>query len=236
VTMRMGKLRGESQFFRPGPPAEIGQASPTVMDFLRRNLEGITGEILDLGGGRGAYSAELGKSGFRMVLAEKDPACIEAAGRNGIPAIDMGRVEWSELEGRFDVVMMIEVLEHIEDWQGFLANAFSCCRKRLLLTVPCNDDFESLFRYNLTYNHIAVSDHLNHFTSAGLDAFMRERGWTFRIAKGDELWPYAMLPMLSAWLGKSLIGKLALLPLRLANKAGLLPRLFPTRMFVRIDK
>jgi hypothetical protein len=232
----LGKLQGESPFFRPGPPAEIGQASSTVVAFLKGNLQGASGRILDLGGGRGAYAAVLRESGLDVVLAEKDPECVAAAARNGIPAIDMAKTAWSDLAGGFDTVMMVEVLEHVEEWREFLEQALACCRKRLLITVPCNDDFEALFRYNLTYNHIAVSDHVNHFTSAGLEEFFRSKGWSFRITLGDQLWPFALLPMLSAWLGKSFAGKLALLPLRVANKAGLLPRLFPTRMFIRIDK
>jgi len=236
MTSKAGMLRGRGAFFQPGPPAEIGSGAPSVLAFLKRNLRGIAGSILDLGGGRGAYADEMRRWGYEVTLGEVDPDCLAEAGRHGIPAMDMREVEWPVLADRFDAVALIEVLEHVEDWQRFLEHAYSSARKLVLVTVPCNDDFEHLFRFTLTYNHIAVSDHLNHFTSPELAAYFREKGWAFQIGSGDPLWPNSLLPFLSNTVGKTMAGKLVLLPLRIANKLGCLPALFPTRLFIRIEK
>jgi hypothetical protein len=236
MNAKAGMLRGKAGFFQPGPPAEIGAGAQSVLAFLKRNLRGMGGSILDLGGGRGAYADEMRRWGYDVTLGEVDPGCLAEAARQGIPTLDMRGVEWPALSDRFDSVVLIEVLEHVEDWQGFLEHAYSSARKFVLVTVPCNDDFADLFRFALTYNHIAVSDHLHHFTSPELAGYFREKGWAFKIESGDPLWPNSLLPFLSNTVGKTMAGKLALLPLRIANRLRCLPSSFPTRVFIRIEK
>ena len=148
----MSQLRSSSPFFNPGPPAQVGQADAEIMAFLKDRVEG---DILDMGGGRGAYAHALRENGYRITVAEKDPACLDEVQKLEIPVVNMNTKSWEDLKGAFDTVILIEVLEHVENPLEFLGNVLSCARKKVLLTVPCNDDFEELFRLGLTYNHIA---------------------------------------------------------------------------------
>lgn len=225
----MGQLKSSSPFFKPGPPARIGETSPEIISFLAGKVEG---EILDLGGGMGAYAQALRALGHKVTVGELDPVCLEELRRLGIPSLDMNKVAWEDLRSRFDTVMLIEVLEHVVDAGEFLKLAASCARRKLLLTVPCNDDFESLFRFSLTYNHIAVSDHLHQFTSGEIDSLMKQTGWDYRLKTGGYLFPSAALYMLVTSLKKHRLALLSLWPLRILEKLGTLPRLYPSRIFV----
>jgi hypothetical protein len=159
-----------------------------VTSFILGNA---TGKVLDLGGGRGAYSVELKRGGFDVTLGEIDQECLVAAKAEGLEVIDTSRTSLDELQGGFDTVMMLEVLEHIENYEEFLGKALGCARKRFLLTVPCNDDFEELFESGLSYNHIAVSDHLNQFTSRDLSELLDRTGYSYVLERGDFLFQQA---------------------------------------------
>lgn len=224
----MGRLNSSSPFFRPGPPARIGEASPEILAFITERAEG---RILDLGGGRGAYAQALRERGLDVTVGEKDPECLAALAVAGIPNLDMNSADWNALKGRFDTVLLIEVLEHVEDYAAFLANAMACARRKLLLTVPCNDDFERLFSYGLTFNHIAVSDHVNQFTSGDIESLLKVSGWKYRVRTGGHFFPGGFLFLMADTLRGNLMGSLALWPLRIAARLGWLPKRFPGRIF-----
>ncbi len=227
----MSQLRSSSPFFNPGPPAEVGQADVEIMAFLKERVEG---EILDMGGGRGAYAHALQECGYQITLAEKNPTCLEEVQRLGIPVLDMNVKSWGDLKGMFDTVILIEVLEHVEDPLEFLGNILSCARKKVLLTVPCNDDFEELFRLGLTYNHIAVSDHIQQFTSRDITQLFEKLGCRYEIHKGGHLFPQSVFPILRKTMKKHPAAELALLPIRLLNKLGVLEKQFPVRIFAEV--
>lgn len=225
----MGELRGRSPFFVPGPPAEIGNPNAGLLSFVLKHVQG---RILDVGGGKGAYAFELQKRGFDVTVAEKDPEALQLAAAAGLKVIDMNHAGWEQLTGRYDTVLLLEVLEHIDDYAEFLAHAFSCAVTRMLLTVPCNDDFKTLFAANLTYNHIAVSDHVNHFTSADLRELFAALPCSFTLERGDYLFPWAFLDVMRAELRGQLLANAIVFPVRVLNKLGLFPRTTPTRCFV----
>ncbi|HQF53834.1 MAG TPA: class I SAM-dependent methyltransferase [Fibrobacteria bacterium] len=229
----MGQLIGRASFFVPGPPAEIGQASSSLMKFVAENA---VGSIFDLGGGKGAYSMELKKAGFDVTLGEIDPIALKSAKDHGLTAVDTTETSLDQLQGGFDTVLLLEVLEHVEDFDAFLAKAFACARKRLLLTVPCNDDFEELFQLGLSYNHIAVTDHVNHFTSYTLFAALEKLGCKFQIEKGDFLFKHAFLSLVIQKIRSSLLGWFVSWALRAYYRIGNPPRLFPSRFFVVVWK
>lgn len=232
-TDAMAQLVGSSPFFVPGPPAEIGHPSTSVAQFLLKNARG---RVLDVGGGNGAYSLELKKHGFSVTLAEVNPDALATASAAGLDVIDMNRTHWSELKGQFDTVILVEVLEHIPDYSEFLSQAFSCASSRLLITVPCNDDFHSLFAVNLTYNHIAVSDHVNHFSSADLRKLFDDLPCSYTLERGDPLFPWAFLALMREQFRRKPLLYSLVFPLRVLNKLHLIPRSHPTRCFVVADR
>lgn len=229
----MGRLVGSASFFKPGPPSLVGKASRSLTDFILRNAKG---KVLDLGGGRGAYSVELKRKGFDVTLGEIDQECILSARAEGLEVIDTSRTRLEDLQGGFDTVMMLEVLEHVEDYESFLGKALGCARKRFLLTVPCNDDFEELFQSGLSYNHIAVSDHVNQFTSRDLSEMLDRTGCSYELQRGDFLFEQAILRFAIHKIKSNPLGAVVSFLLRAYCKLGLAPKIFPSRIFVVVDK
>ena len=190
--------------------------------------------MIDIGGGKGAYADALRNEGFDVTLAEVNPDCLAAAAVRGIPVLDMRTMDWEHLRNAYDTALLVEVLEHVQDYRPFLAGALACARKRLLMTLPANDEFDKLFPLGLTFNHIAVSDHVNQFTSVEIATLLSELGYTANIRLGSHLFPDPIIALLQNELWNTWRGKLALLSLKVFHSRGWLPKLFPSRMFVEV--
>lgn len=227
----MGKLQGQGSFFRPGPPAVPGQGHRPLIDFLLREVQGPS--VVDLGGGEGAYSLELKAAGLDMTVADINEKSLAVAERNGLKTVLLsgGRVL---PEKSADTVMMVEVLEHVDDPREFLKMAVSIARKRVVFTLPCTNDFEELFGLGLSYAHVAVSDHLWHFSHAEFKEILDSLGVRYRLEMGDYLFPHLSMHLLRQSL-KGPVGFLAMLPVRIANRLGLIKKRIPSRFYGVIE-
>ena len=227
----MGKLQGQSAFFVPGPPALPGEAHRPIVDFLLRETRGKS--VLDIGGGRGAYSLELSKAGYDTVVADINSESLKVAEANGLSTRLLQPGE-SVGEGVADTVMLIEVLEHVPDQKAFLGSAIAAARKRVVFTLPCTDDFELLFGLGLSYAHVAVSDHLWHFSNEEMKSMLDSFGKPYRLELGDPLFPSLALSLLGRYL-KGPLGYAVRFPLRVANRLGLVPKAIPSRFYGVIE-
>lgn len=136
------------------------QHSPSQpkMDYLKRYAVGQT--ALDLGCGRGWYAIALADAGFAVsamdaVLGFEDPriSFLEETITPPLPYQD----------AMFDTVLMFDILEHLLDEDGILAEVARVCRGRLILSVPHADD-GFLPEYGLTYIHRIDRTHLREYT------------------------------------------------------------------------
>ena len=81
--------------------------------------------ILDIGGGTGEIAAGLLRhtaDGATATVVDIDPRSIEAARRRGLKGF-AGRIEDFESESRFDLVLMLNLLEHVADPIAVLTRA-----------------------------------------------------------------------------------------------------------------
>ena len=228
----MGKLQGQSSFFVPGPPALPGEAHKPLVEFLLREVRGET--VLDLGGGRGAYSLELKKAGFNTTVVDINEESLAVAEQNGLktrllePGEPLG-------ENLADTVMMIEVLEHVPNPVEFLKSAMGAAKKRVVFSLPCTNDFKTLFECGLTYAHIAVSDHLSHFSYDEMKQLLDSLGVEYRLTMGDYLFPGAGIKLLRDCF-RGPLGFVMMLPFRVLNKLGFIPKRYPSRFYGVIEK
>ena len=88
----------------------------------RRPLEGKT--ALDVGCGAGLLAEPLARLGAKVTAIDAAPELIEVArehaARQGL-AIDYRAVAVEDIDGRFDLVTSLEVIEHVADPQAFVA-------------------------------------------------------------------------------------------------------------------
>ena len=228
----MGKLQGQSSFFVPGPPALPGEAHKPLVEFLLREVRGET--VFDLGGGRGAYSLELKKAGFNTTVVDINEESLAVAEQYGLktrllePGEPLG-------ENLADTVMMIEVLEHVPNPVEFLKSAMGAAKKRVVFSLPCTNDFKTLFECGLTYAHIAVSDHLSHFSYDEMKQLLDSLGVEYRLTMGDYLFPGAGIKLLRDCF-RGPLGFVMMLPFRVLNKLGLIPKRYPSRFYGVIEK
>jgi SAM-dependent methyltransferase len=227
----MGKLQGQSSFFRPGPPARPGEAYKPIVDFLLREVRGQS--VLDLGGGEGAYSLELSRAGYDVTVADINPESIKVATENGLKTQLLQSGE-SLGDGIADTVMLIEVLEHVQDPKAFLQSAIRVAKKRVVFTLPCTEDFDSLFRLGLSYAHVAVSDHMWHFSLQEMKQLLDSLQKPYTLRMGDYLFPHVSMAMMRERF-RGPLGFAATLPVRVANRLGLVPKGIPSRFYGFID-
>jgi SAM-dependent methyltransferase len=133
---------------RPGPAAGADTVAPLApnawlrYDVVERMLPPAVTEVLEVGCGRGAFGARLALRYDYLGVEPDGESCAVAAAR--VSAVGRGEVRnvpASALTGQeFDAVCAFEVLEHLEDDAGAVAEWASLLRPDgwLLLSVPAH--------------------------------------------------------------------------------------------------
>ena len=153
--------------------------------------------VLDLGCGDGAFAAELVAAGCRVVMADVAHEALRRA-RGRAPGADaVALIEGAPLpfaEDAFDVVWAGEVLEHVADVVGLLAEVRRVLRwgGRLLVTTP----WHGRLVVAPDGHFDPRADHLRFFSARTLGLVLREAGFAdaeigARGARGRWLWAIA---------------------------------------------
>jgi len=112
---------------------------------LLRDLDWRTAEVCDVGAGRGHFTRELGAwlraehgldAAGHLVACDAVPASFQPDAIECLPVGDDGRLPFED--DRFDVVVSIEVIEHVEDQFAFLRELVRVARPggRVIVTTP----------------------------------------------------------------------------------------------------
>ncbi len=138
---------GDDWWDPDGPMAPLHRLNPTRLEWLRDTiaahfrhtgggdeppLAGLT--LLDIGCGAGLLSEPLSRLGAEVTGLDPAPTSIEIArahaeATGAKPSYRAGTVEDLASEGaRFDVVLAMEVVEHVADVPAFVASAASLVR------------------------------------------------------------------------------------------------------------
>lgn len=102
----------------------LGYMLSPQLDIYQHIAPKVGGRVLDVGFGTGFGTFQLTRCATHVVGIELDQEAVRFADAN-IPGVyfawgDIGR--GAAYLGKFDCALMIEVLEHIEDWRQALAN------------------------------------------------------------------------------------------------------------------
>ncbi len=144
---------------------------------FRRILEMVSSprpRILDVGGGTGKVSADLvgaSEGAASATVVDFDPASAEAAKSRGLDVF-LGRFEDFETDQRFDIVMMLNVVEHVSNPFGMLEKSRQLLAPRGVLWLQ-TPNFRSLdariFRHR-NWGGLHCPRHWAIFSTAGLRA------------------------------------------------------------------
>ncbi len=151
----------------------------------RRQLRAIrsfkqTGRLLDIGCNIGIFLNEARRSGFDVAGVELNSDCAGYA-RSSL-GLDV-RSEYLEEAGfsgsSFDVVTMYDVLEHVPDLYGILAEVRRILKPDGLLVVQSpNIDSVMADATGSAWSWLSPPDHLYHFTPASLTTLIGYTGFT----------------------------------------------------------
>lgn len=149
---------------------------------------------LDIGAGAGSLLRAVTNGGWEAVGTEVAPAAVEALRTAGFDAL-LGETGDLDLPDQgFDVVSMIEVIEHVHDPDGLLADAARLLRPggALYLTTPHGRSLSARV-LGARWSVIAPPDHLQLFSIGGLRAALARGGLTVRSAATHGLNPYELV-------------------------------------------
>ena len=138
------------------------------------------GSLLDAGCGEGETIARLDSLlPARVAAVDLSPDAVEFTARR-FPAITVTRQSVYDLpfdDGAFELVLCLEVLEHLEDPGAAVTELARVSSGRLIVSVPHEPWFRigSLLRGNYVTNLGNHPEHVNHWTAASLRLFLESR-------------------------------------------------------------
>lgn len=166
------------------------------------------GRLLDVGCGSGHFVAAARAMGYEAEGIDPNPNAVAAAGERGLRVRRGGLLDVKE-EGAYDVVTLLDVLEHLDDPRGALERVRALLKPGggLILSLP-ND------RRPLPFGRDAFDyppHHLTRWTPRALERFLAAHGFEVRAARHGDLpsWEFSRKP----------IGWLTALLLRLVKRA-----------------
>ena len=157
-----------------------------------KNLEVKT--ILDIGCGEGFITREIGKKFPKVKIVAVDPQkkYIKYAKKfHKLKNISFkeGDLDSNSLKKKFDLVILTEVLEHLQNPRQALKKIRKLSNKYILLTVPNEPFFRlgNLFALKYVKDLGNSPGHLHNWTKNQLSKFPRELGLNFKI-KTSSFW------------------------------------------------
>jgi len=149
-----------------------------------------TGRLIDVGYGEGGLLEAAERTGWDCYGTELDLRALEYGARRGWTVARDGDLDDQFPEQAFDVVTMIEFLEHVSEPMHFLQAALRWLRPGgvLYLTTP---NAQSLNRrlLGLGWSIFAPPDHLTIWTARGLRAALAASGFRCRRVRTEGLNP-----------------------------------------------
>ncbi len=175
---------------------EIALKSLTLAGLsLRTDCAEAKPEILEIGCATGALLSSFNENGWRVLGVEVGSGMAEYARKTfGIDVRTGFLEEMHFADGRFDVIMALHLVEHLNDPGGFLAELRRIIKPSgsLYLITPNIDSFQALLRGQAWRS--AIRDHLYLFSIKTLSAFLETKGFRVQYSATWGGWPAGMQP------------------------------------------
>lgn len=158
---------------------------PILKNFLPRNKRV---RVLDIGCGPGNHSRRVAALGHKVVGVDvSEDAVVAAKKKNpGIRFIcaEINSLPWNEIEGRFDVVIAMEVVEHLYYPRSLLQTGRRSLRPggTLILSTPYHGYLKNLMisllnRWDEHFNVTSDGWHIKFFSPHTLRNLLIEQGF-----------------------------------------------------------
>lgn len=158
-----GLVLKRQDIYGSGPP--VDELSLEAQKIVRKYC---TESVVDFGAGCGALAKYLSDK-VRYLGIESNPSAVEMAHGKGRNVV-LGDVTKTEFEDEsFQVCTMLEVLEHIDDYEQVILEARRVCKECLVITVPNIGVLPAMSEYQVVPWHLLEATHFNFFTPASLE-------------------------------------------------------------------
>jgi len=161
------RMLHRENIYRSGPPVlEPGiEMLRLVLDYLS-----LRSSVLDVGCGAGAYGPALIVAGHHWTGLEVNPDCLQLLEQRGLPFRKTTRKteRFPCADEEFDDAICIEVLEHVEHPEPFLAEISRIICRRALFSVPNIEVIPYFKDWETVPWHMLEADHKNFFTRTSL--------------------------------------------------------------------
>ncbi len=153
-----------------GPPSAA--ADPLAVQLIRRYLRRDE-RIIDVGCGIGAYGRVLTPDGYDWTGCEVRTDFCDVVSALGLRSIPVDGERLPLADASYDAAICIEVLEHIDDYIGFVAEVRRVVKRRALFSVPSFESIPMMFsQYTIPW-HMLESDHKSFFTHRSFTTALR---------------------------------------------------------------
>lgn len=201
--MQPSKTFYESYWSDPdhAEPARDPDADVRCMLAKRFILLEPTNKVLDVGCGRGAFSAELAHAGSQVVGMDIADSIVRIA-KQEHPTVTflshpVEQLPWPFDEGEFDAVVSLEVIEHLLDVRPLLRGSYQALRPggRLLLSTPYHGLLKSLaiclFGFEEHFCNLR-SGHIRFYTAPFLARLVKDSGFQVEcVHYYGRRWPFS---------------------------------------------
>lgn len=166
-------------------------------------------KVLDLGCGNGSLSQYIAQVGYDVVGVEDSASGIELAAQNHPDChfihASLYDLPYTQLENAFDVVLAVEVIEHLVYPRELLRAAKRCLKPegKLILTTPYHGYLKNLLlalsgKMDQHFTALWDGGHIKFFSVATLSQLLKEEGFDSIHFKFAGRSPYLWKSMLAA--------------------------------------
>lgn len=173
----IGRLQARQRLQLLAPP-KSWLVAPSPMKFRYVDEYSCGKTALDIGSGSGFYARRLAQRGFNVVstgLADPAPGHHHSV---------QARLSSLPFDTEFDTVLCFDVLEHEVREKEAVRELRRVTGKRLLLSVP-NEDDSRLRPYNVTYKHHIDKTHVREYPRDRLLCLLEEGGFHILTIEGQ---------------------------------------------------
>lgn len=163
------------------PPPRLRTTDRLIVDRIL-NRRGRSARVLDVGCGSGRVLQALARNGAEVMGVEVTPSLVGDLVSAGIPAVnsDGDGLPSAAVSFRPQVVLLIEVLEHLDDPQALLRDIRDRCpRAELIVSVPSPD--RRAARRGEWEPWDWPPNHLTRFSVAGLSQLLESAGYEAQV-------------------------------------------------------
>ena len=187
-----GAFARRQELFVTGPP--ISDPNPEIVSWIKKAAVGT--KVLDVGCGAGAYSRVIQSEGFECIGIDINVDVLRSASNAGVQSLLVDAMKIAFRDKAFDMILLIEVLEHVVNPGGLLTEAGRLAKKRIFITVPNLEPLPYLAQFNVVMHHFLEPSHHCFFTKKMLEELLSKYFGRFEVERFGRFFPFLKSPQL----------------------------------------